>query len=102
MSSKKNPRRTNSSARNKLRRRIAARQEPCALCGLPIDYSLPPGLPDSYELDEIVPVSRGGDPYDEDNVQPTHRRCNQRKGNKIACDGRAGFGAGIFATTRNW
>ncbi len=34
----------------------------------------------SYELDEIVPVSRGGSPYDPDNVQPAHRICNQRKG----------------------
>lgn len=54
---------------------------PCALCGKPIDYSLPPGHPLCYELDEIVPVSLGGDPLDPDNVQPAHRICNQRKGN---------------------
>lgn len=59
---------------------------PCALCGKPIDYSLPAGQPMSYELDEIVPVSRGGDPYDPDNVQPTHRACNQRKGNRMPGD----------------
>lgn len=34
----------------------------------------------SYELDEIVPVSKGGSPYDPGNVQPAHRICNQRKG----------------------
>lgn len=40
----------------------------------------------SYELDELVPVSRGGDPYDIDNVGPAHRICNQRKGNKMPGD----------------
>ena len=37
----------------------------------------------SYELDEIIPVSRGGDPFDPDNVQPAHRICNERRGNKL-------------------
>ncbi|WP_192897506.1 HNH endonuclease [Eggerthella lenta] len=53
---------------------------PCGICGKPIDYSLPSGRPMSYELDEIVPVSKGGDPLDPGNVQPAHRICNQRKG----------------------
>lgn len=35
----------------------------------------------SFEVDEIVPVSKGGDPLDFENTQPTHRVCNQRKGN---------------------
>ena len=76
-----NPRRTNGSRRTKLRNRVRAMGLPCALCGQPIDYSLPAGDPMSYELDEIVPVSRGGSPYDPGNVQPAHRLCNQRKGN---------------------
>lgn len=83
---KSNPRRTNSSRRNKLRDKVRRKGLPCALCGEEIDYSLPAGDPMSYELDEIVPVSRGGNPYDEDNVQPTHRICNQRKGNKMPGD----------------
>jgi 5-methylcytosine-specific restriction endonuclease McrA len=33
------------------------------------------------EIDEIIPVSKGGDPFDLANCQLTHRRCNQRKGN---------------------
>lgn len=81
-----NPRRTNSSRRNKLRDRVAARGEPCHICHQPIDYSLPAGHPMSYELDEIVPVSRGGDPYDIANVGPAHRICNQRKGNRLPTD----------------
>lgn len=81
---KPNPRRANGTRRTALRKRVAALGLPCALCGQPIDYSLPPGHPMSYELDEIVPVSKGGDPLDPANVQPAHRLCNQRKG-----DGRA-------------
>lgn len=81
---KANPRRSNGSARTALRRGVAAMGLPCALCGRPIDYSLPPGHPMSYELDEIVPVSRGGSPLDPSNVQPAHRICNQRKGDGSA------------------
>lgn len=77
-----NPRRTNGSRRTKLRNRVRAMGLPCHICGMPIDYSLPPGDPMSYELDEIVPVSKGGSPYDPDNVAPAHRVCNQRKGNR--------------------
>lgn len=78
-----NPRHKNGNARRNLRNRIKAMGLPCALCGGAIDYSLPPLHPMSYELDEIIPVSLGGDPLDERNVQPAHRICNQRKSNKI-------------------
>lgn len=79
-----NPRYAQYQLRANLRKRVRAMGLPCALCGQPIDYSLPSGHPLSYELDEIVPVSRGGSPVDIDNVQPAHRICNQRKGNKMA------------------
>lgn len=79
-SKRKNPRRTNSTRRNDLRARVAAEGLPCHLCGCPIDYTLPHGHPMAYELDEIVPVSRGGSPYDRANVAPAHRICNQRRG----------------------
>lgn len=45
------------------------------------NYDLPAGHPMSFEVDEIVPVSKGGDPLDFANTQPAHRSCNQRKGN---------------------
>lgn len=38
----------------------------------------------SFEVDEIVPVSKGGDPLDFSNTAPAHRICNQRRGNKMA------------------
>lgn len=78
---KANPRRSNSTRRNAIRKRWRSIGAPCALCGRAIDYSLPAGHPMSFEVDEIVPVSRGGDPLDFDNTQPAHRICNQRKGN---------------------
>lgn len=87
-----NPRRSNGSRRTALRKRMAAKGLPCALCGGTIDYSLPAGDPMSFELDEIIPVSRyqeGGYvtpeqcALDPENHQPTHRICNQRKGNGL-------------------
>lgn len=36
----------------------------------------------SFELDELVPVSKGGSPFDFENVAPAHRICNQKRGNK--------------------
>ena len=76
-----NPRYANGSARRKIRARIKALGNPCALCGKPIDYTLgfittPEGKrrphPMSYVVDERVPVSLGGSPIDMDNCQPAH------------------------------
>ena len=53
----------NGAKRRELRRYFKHKGEPCALCGKPIDYSLPAGHPMSFEIDEIVPVSKGGDPF---------------------------------------
>lgn len=97
-----NPRTTDGNARRKLRAWLRDQGYPCALCGAPIDYSLPAGHPDAYEMDEVVPVSRywlhlynrqqrcWAGPYESgkaaalarENVQATHRHCNQEKGNR--------------------
>ncbi len=96
-------------ARDKLRQSIKRQGLPCHICGLPIDYSLPAGHPMSYELDELVPVSRL--PYeqrkaaacDPSNVAPAHRRCNQRKGNRMATDaGLNAAKAAPIAHSRQW
>lgn len=104
MSGKPNPRRQNGARRTKLRRRVADEGAPCHLCGKPIDYTLPAGHPMSFELDEIIPVSRGGDPLARENVAPAHRICNQRRGNKMlgggaVADGAAGVG---LPTSQDW
>ena len=83
-----NPRRANGSRRDKIRDRWRAIGAPCGICGKPIDYSL--GMvtvngkrrphPMSFVVDEVVPVSKGGDPLDFDNTRPAHWICNARRG----------------------
>lgn len=101
---KRDSRRSNSTRRNKLRKRVAELGLPCHICGKPIDYSLPARVKtpagyvyndDAYELDELVPISRyylGGyetpeeAALDPDNVAPAHRRCNRLRSNKSMKD----------------
>lgn len=71
----RNPR--NIRGRTALIARVRSQGRPCWICGLPIDYSLPARHPLGYELDELVPVSKGGSPVDYGNVAPAHRCCNQ-------------------------
>lgn len=77
-----NPRRANGSARTKLRARVAAEREPCHLCGYPIRYGAHHLDPRAFALDELVPVARGGNPLDPENVAPAHRCCNSWRGAK--------------------
>ena len=82
---KRNVRYANGARRRAIRERWKAIGAPCALCGKPIDYDLPAGHPMSFEVDEIVPVSRykeGGYAsaqacaLDFENTQPVHRLLN--------------------------
>ena len=79
-----NARRANGTRRNRSLLRLRAMARPCHICGLPIDYSLPHGLPDSFECDELKPVSLGGSPYDMDNLAAAHRCCNNWRSNRSA------------------
>lgn len=78
---KQNPRRTNSTRRNKLRQHILATQNICYICGKPVNKNLKTPHPMSPEIDEIIPVSLGGNPYDPHNCRLAHRYCNQTKSN---------------------
>jgi len=89
-----NVRKKNGNARRKLRSWLKAQRRPCWICeafGRPseIDYSLPAGHPMAFEVDELVPVSRGGSPIDYGNVDAAHRYCNQWRGNKTVDQVRA-------------
>lgn len=77
-----NPRYSNGHRRRRLRARVLAAYNDCALCGKPVDKTLPPTDPGAPEVDEILPVSLGGDPLAWSNVQLAHRRCNQAKRNQ--------------------
>ena len=78
-----NPRYANSPARKAARRRLLYEQDHCAICGQLIDKSLKTPDPMSAEVDEIVPLSLGGSPISAENLQLVHRRCNQRKSNRM-------------------
>lgn len=86
-----NPRCANGNARRKLRERIKALGLPCAICGQAIDPTLPAGHPMSFEVDEVVPVSRYAEggyatpqecALDPANCRGVHRVCNERRGNR--------------------
>ena len=82
----KDPRKLRSGLRATLRKRVIATYDTCAICGREVDKTLHYLDPLAPEVDEIIPVSRGGSPYDWDNLQLVHRVCNQRKGNRMAGD----------------
>lgn len=67
--------------RDRMRARIAQRVragEPCALCGQPIDLSVPWPEPQCFVVDHVVATNRGGaDDYD--NANPAHNACNRAK-----------------------
>lgn len=69
-------RKTDPSRRESLRRYVIAQGRRCWICGCPIDYRLPAGNPECCEIDELVPVSLGGDPYSRSNCVAAHRCCN--------------------------
>lgn len=77
-----NPRYANGARRRALAARVKAMGMPCWICGLPIDPMRKAGDPLSFELDELVPVSKGGSPVDFENTAGSHRACNQWRGDK--------------------
>ena len=79
---KPDPRKANGWKRAQLRARVLAAYDVCAICGKLVDKTLKTPHPMSAEVDEIIPVSRGGDPLAWNNVQLTHRCCNQHKSNR--------------------
>jgi len=81
--SKRNPRYANGHRRRQLRAQVLAEEEICWLCGELVDKDLPPLHPMAAEVDEIVPVSLGGSPYDRANVRLSHRLHNQQRGNGL-------------------
>ncbi len=82
MKQRPNPRRQNGHRRNQTRDRVYARDNNCWLCNTPVDKTLPPRLPNSPEVHELIAVTRGGSAYDINNCVLTHRQCNQWIGNR--------------------
>lgn len=91
-----NPRYRSHKRRESLRAYILATQDRCGICGQPVDKSLGKVYADdgtykwhplSPVVDEIIPISKGGSPYDRDNCQLAHRICNARKGARMPVRG---------------
>lgn len=69
-------------AYNRARRVVLARDDFCYLCGGYVDKTLPRYNPLAPEVDHIVAISVGGDPFDTDNMALSHRVCNNAKSDK--------------------
>lgn len=98
----------NGHRRRELVKRVKAEETNCALCGKPVDKTITytPGqhgpkckgstctgcVPDPMrgEVDEDIPRSRGGSPYDRANCHLTHRICNQYKSDRTLDEARTG------------
>jgi len=93
-----NPRRANGYRRDRVCAQVFAEETSCWLCGGFVDQALAfvPGAhgpkcgdptctgcrwdPLSKTVDEVVPVSRGGSPFDRQNCRLAHRCCNISRG----------------------
>lgn len=87
----------NTTTRDQHRKAIARTKPPCGICEGEIDYSLVSPHPDSYEVDHVIPIARGGTDT-LDNKQASHRRCNREKWHTLAEDD----APRTFVTLRTW
>lgn len=76
-----NKRRSNGWRRDQVVARVRAAYDVCWLCGQPVNKGLPAGLAGSPEVDEMIPVSRGGSPFEFSNCFLAHRWCNRIRSN---------------------
>lgn len=104
--SKPNPRKANGHRRRQVSKRVYAEEDICAICGQPVDKTLPfidpaTGKPHPWakSVDEIVPVSLGGSPTKRSNCRLAHRRCNILRGNGTK---KARKPAPTVTTSRQW
>ena len=87
----------NTATRDRDRAVIRRTKPPCGICEGEIDYSLKAPDPESFEVDHIVPLARGGTDT-LDNKQASHKRCNRAKWHHLADE----TGPRTFVTTREW
>lgn len=89
----------NTTTRDQHRAVIRRGKPDCALCGGPIDYSLRYPHLDSFVVDHIVPLNKGGTDT-LDNKQPAHSRCNRAKSDRLEVDDTPAVRT--FVTARRW
>ena len=89
-------------------RAIHSKETYCAECHKWIDITLPMVDEEgkrnalAVEVDHIIPISRGGPPYELTNLQLTHMRCNRKKGAKMRSDYDGLTAANPFPISHQW
>lgn len=68
----------NTTIRDRHRKRIARTKPPCHICNEPIDYTADHLDPNSFVIDHIIPLNKGGTDTP-GNVAAAHRSCNRTK-----------------------
>ena len=68
---------------DKAKRRILLTQDICGICGQPVDKSLRYPHPLSPTIDHIIPLNKGGHPFDINNLQLAHFTCNRQKSDNL-------------------
>ena len=56
----------------------------CPRCGRQIIHGLPKGHPAGPSADHIIPLAKGGAPFDPANVAPLCAKCNREKSDKLS------------------
>lgn len=70
-------------AYNKAKKIIFASQTVCGICGRPVNFDKKFPDPWSATIDHIIPVVKGGDPANLENLQLAHLACNRIKSSKL-------------------
>ena len=70
-------------AYKKAKKIIFASQTVCGICGRPVDFGKKFPDPWSATVDHIIPIAKGGDPANLENMQLAHLACNRLKSSKI-------------------
>lgn len=65
------------------KKKIFATQTVCGICGKPVDFERKFPDPLSACCDHIIPIAKGGHPFDLDNLQLAHLTCNRFKADKV-------------------
>lgn len=64
----------------KLRARVYAEETHCHICKRYVDQTLPSSTRWSRSADHVIPLDKGGAPFDRGNVRLAHHGCNSRRG----------------------
>lgn len=81
MSNRRSTVESSTAKRARLRAQVLREESVCWLCGHPVDVRLKRPDPMAPEVDHVVPVSKGGRPYDRSNARLSHGDCNRKRGN---------------------